>query len=128
MAKFYVQCGSIETILVAESPESAAMNALDQMLQSHLWIYDDSGLSEQDCRDHLMIEALLHLAPTVRVSEQGFSRGDAIEIGTPETIEMWHRLMVGMKRLFASAGMPTRSMTSIGCAPAVAFTAPRVPR
>ena len=128
MAKFYVQCGSIETILVAESAESAAMNALDQMLQSHLWIYDDNGLSEQDCRDHLMIEALLHLAPTVRVSEQGFSRSDAIEIGTPETIEMWHRLMVGMKRLFASAGMPTRSMSSIGCVPTVAFTAPRMPR
>ncbi len=128
MAKFYVQCGSIETILAADSAESAAMNALDQMLQTHLWIYDDSGLSEQDCRDHLMIEALLHLEPSVRISEQGFHRDDAIQIGTPETIEMWHRLIVGMKRLFASAGLATRSMTSIGSAPIAAFTAPRMPR
>ncbi len=128
MAKFYVQCGPIETILAADSMESAAMNALDRMLQAHLWIYDDNGLSEQDCRTHLMIEALLHLEPTIRVSEQGFNRTDALEMGTPETIEMWHRLMIGMKRLFESAGMVTRSMSSIGGTDSVPFIAPKMPR
>ena len=83
MAKFYVQCGPIQTILLADSAEQAALSALDRTLQTHLWIYDDAGLTNQDRRDHLMLEALFHLDPTVRVSEQGFDRDDADCLGTP---------------------------------------------
>jgi hypothetical protein len=61
MPKFYVQCGNIEVVLNANSSEQAALSAVDRSLQNHLWIYDDAGLSEQDCRMHLMLEALLHL-------------------------------------------------------------------
>ena len=100
MSKFYVQCGPIQTILEADSVEQAALSGLDRTLQNHLWIYDDPGLSEQDRRNHLMLEALLHLEPVVRISEQGFNRTDAHLVGTPETIDNWHRLMVGMKMSF----------------------------
>ena len=108
MAKFYVQCGNIEVILTAETVEQAALSALDRSLQSHLWIYDDAGLSEADCHMHLMLEALMHLAPSIRISEQGFDRNDADQIGTPETVEQWHKLMVGMNRLFIAAGLAPR--------------------
>ncbi|TWU34227.1 hypothetical protein [Novipirellula artificiosorum] len=128
MPKFYVQCGPVETIVDADSPCSAAMNALDGVLQSHLWIYDDNGLTPQDCRMHLMLEALLHFAPSVRVSEQGFHRDDAIQIGTPETIDRWHRLMVGMRRLFVAAGLATRPMASTASSQDASFSPPRVPR
>ena len=111
MAKFYVQCGPIESILIADSAQQAAMAAIDHSLQSHLWIYDDPGLTASDCRDHLILEALLHLAPQVRVSERGFDRLDAIEIGTPETILAWHKLMVSIQNMFVMAGLPSRSMT-----------------
>jgi hypothetical protein len=113
MPKFYVQCGPIQTILVADSAAHAASRALDATLQNHLWIYDDPGLSERDQHDHLMLEALLHLEPTIGVSEQGFSRPDAILIGTPETIEQWHQLMVGMNRLFVAAGLAPRTMGEV---------------
>ncbi len=113
MSKFYVQCGPIQTILAADSVEHAALSALDHTLQNHLWIYDDPDLTEQDRRDHLMLEALLHLEPIIRVSERGFDRADAQHSGTPETIDRWHRLMVGMNRLFIAAGLQPRLMAEV---------------
>ena len=113
MPKYYVQCGPIQTILLADSTEHAAFCALDLTLQNHLWIYDDPGLSEQDQHDHLMIEALMHLDATVRVSERGFDRSDASLVGTPEAVENWHALMVGMSRLFVAAGLAPRSMQAV---------------
>jgi hypothetical protein len=119
MPKYYVQCGPIQTILLADSVDHAALCALDSTLQNHLWIYDDPGLCEQDQHDHLMLEALLHLAATVRISERGFDRLDASLIGTPEAVESWHALMVGMNRLFVAAGLTPRSMEAVATSNAV---------
>lgn len=116
MPKYYVQCGPVSIVLTASCAESAALAALDRSLQEHVWIYDDAGLSNHDRRTHLMLESLLHLAPTIRISEKGFQSQDYFELGTPETIDQWHRLMEGMNRLFMAAGLPPRSMASIaGC-------------
>lgn len=128
MPKFYVQCGPVQTILSANSVDQAALAALDGSLQTHLWIYDDRDLSHQDCRHHLMLEALMHLEPTVRISQIGFDRTDADQVGTPETIDTWHRLMVGMNRLFIAAGLPPRPMAAIAGYAAPAESCPRVPR
>ncbi len=128
MAKFYVQCGPVRSILTADSIEQAAFTAMDRTLGIHLWIYDDPGLSEADCHDHLMLEALLHLEPSIRISERGFDRQDAAILGTPEFIERWHKLMVGMNRLFIAAGLPLRPMTAIAGAVATSSVAPRLPR
>jgi len=113
MSKYYVQCGPIRAIVVSNSPEQACLEALDESLQNHLWIYDDPDLSSGDCRNHLMLEALVHLDPSIRVSEQGFDRSDSRLCGTPEIIDRWHRLMTGMNRLFVAAGLPPRTMQSI---------------
>ncbi len=128
MAKFYVQCGPVRVVLGAEGAEQAAMSALDRVLHPHLWIYDDSGLSPDDCRTHLMLEALLHLAPTILVSEQGFDRDDAAIVGTPETIDRWHRLMVGMNRLFVAAGLVARPMSALAGGETSGEAPPRLPR
>ena len=111
MSKFYVQCGPIEIILAADSIDQAAMAVIDRALQPHLWIYDDAELSELDRRDHLMIEALVHLDPEIRISERGFNRPDAVSVGTPETVEHWHRLMTGINRMLVAAGLAPRSMS-----------------
>ena len=113
MAKYYVQCGPIQVIINADSVDSAAFAAIDKSLHSHAWIYDDKQLSEQDCRDHLMLEALMHLDPAIRISEQGFHRRDAMYVGTPETVDAWHKLMVGMKKLFVTAGLSPRTMSDV---------------
>lgn len=113
MAKFYVQCGPLQIVLTADAAAQAAMSALDHFLQPHLWIYDDAGLCEQDCRDHLMLEALLHLDTTVRISQRGFDRSDAELHSTPEVIDQWHRLMIGMRRLFVEAGLGHRTVAEV---------------
>jgi hypothetical protein len=113
MAKFYVQCGPLRLVLTADSMRQAALAAIDKSLQVHLWIYDDAELSHQDRRNHLMIEALMHLDPTIRISEKGFDRSDATLVGTPETIDAWHHLMVGMNRLFIAAGLAPRTMAAV---------------
>ena len=128
MPKYYVQCGPIQTILTADSKDQAALGAVDRTLQNHLWIYDDQGLTEQDRRDHIMLESLLHLAPSIQVSERGFDRKDAELIGTAETVDHWHRLMVGMSRLFVAAGLAPRSMTSVAGFTEGNANLPKLPR
>ena len=113
MAKYYVQCGPVRVVLAADSIDSAALAALDRSLRTHRWIYDDQDLNERDCRDHLMLEALMHLDPAVRVSEQGFDRADAASVGTPETVSCWHELMLGMRNLFILAGMAPQNMSDV---------------
>lgn len=125
MSKFYVQCGPIRTIIVSTSREQACLEALDESLQNHLWIYDDPGLSNGDCRNHLMLEALVHLDPSIRVSEQGFDRDDGSLFGTPEVIDRWHRLMTGMNRLFVAAGLPPRTMQTAPVMPQASVHLPR---
>ncbi len=129
MSKYYVQCGPIRAIVVSASMEQASLEALDESLQNHLWIYDDPGLSNGDCHNHLMLEALVHLDPSIRVSEQGFDRSDASLFGTPEIIDRWHRLMAGMNRLFVAAGLPPRTMQAVAGVPeTMPRAASRMPR
>ncbi|MEO1525257.1 MAG: hypothetical protein AAFX06_07455 [Planctomycetota bacterium] len=105
MPKFYVQCGHLELVLTSDSADSAALAVIDRVLQPHLWIYDDPDLTEEDCRQHLLLEALLHLPTELRISERGFYRDDAMVVPVPETIQSWHALMIGMQRLFRHAGL-----------------------
>ncbi len=105
MSKFYATCGSHSLVITAPNAQHAAMRLMDEVLGAHIWIYEDSSLSEQQRRDHLVLEALLHLAPEVAVSEIGIQRNEAGEFGVPELLEDWHRLMTAVSRLFVAAGL-----------------------
>ena len=129
MAKFYVQCGATELVLTSDSSESAALAMIDRILAPHLWVYDDPDLSESECRQHLMLEALMHLPTEIRVSQQGFDRADSETISVPETIQCWHALMIGMRRLFSEAGLDRSVAVLAGaCVIDRAVTRPRLPR
>ncbi len=108
MSKFYVTCGSHTIIVTAANAEQAATRLIDEVLAAHIWIYDDAGLSDQDRRDHLVLEALLHLGTQVKVSQRGLDRDDAGTFDVPELLEQWHRLMSGVSRLFVAAGLVPR--------------------
>ena len=128
MAKYYLQCGSNRQIRSAASAQQAALSFMDLVLQAHLWIYDDPALTESDCRDHLMMEALLHLEPTIRVSQRGYDRQDAQLVGTPETIQQWHSLMVAVTRLLVDAGLGSRNVSSVASLTSHRTRLPRLPR
>ena len=122
MAKFYVWCGKTELVLTSQSRPSAALGLMDRILTPHLWIYDDPDLSERDCLEHLMLEALLHLPTEIHLSERGFESPDRISVSVPETIQRWHALMVGMRRLFVAAGL-NRSVAVLAGANALSESA-----
>jgi len=113
MSKFYVQCGRRNVIIEAMDCEAAAMHLIDMAMQAHVWIYDDAELSDGDRHAHLAIEALLTLAPEIRVSEQGLDRVDAVALGTPEILLQWHQTMAGLSRLFRSAGLTPKSLSEM---------------
>lgn len=118
MAKFYVRCGMRNVIVDAADAQAAAMHLIDTAMEPHVWVYDDPGLSDAERQDHLMLEALLHMSPEIRVSQKGHGRDDAIVIGTPETIQAWHQTMTGLSNLLISAGLCPRPMRQLAVAPA----------
>ena len=113
MSKFYATCGSHSLIITAPTAEHAAMRLIDEVMAAHVWIYDDADLSEQDRRDHLILEALLHLSSSVTISQQGLGRSDAGQFEVPELLEQWHRLMTGISRLFIAAGLSPRRVLPV---------------
>ena len=108
--KFYATCGSQSLVVIASSAQQAAMRLIDEALGAHIWLYDDDSLTEQQRRDHLVLEALLHLAPRVLVSECGAGRSEAGDFGVPELIEEWHQLMTAVSHLFVAAGIDARRL------------------
>ncbi len=111
MPKFYATCGSQALVVDADSADQAAMRLVDETLAAHIWIYEDSGLSEQDRRDHLILEALLHLGSVIAISERGLGRSEAGSFGIPEMLDQWHRLMSAISQALSSAGIaPDRAL------------------
>lgn len=105
MPKFYVTCASQTLLIEAATARQAAMRLMDEIMGVHIWIYDDNGLTETQRRDHLVLEALLHLSSTVSVSEQGFQKNEAGLFGVPELLDEWHRLMTSIARVMVAAGL-----------------------
>lgn len=126
MPKFYVTCGCQHLVIQAESAEMGAMRLLDELLGEHVWIYDDAGLTEADRRDHLVLEALLHLGSRIMVSERGLGRCEAGVFDVPEMLDRWDRLMTAVSRLFLAAGLAPRRIFASETS-AVEATATRKP-
>lgn len=108
MKKYYVQCGSQALVLHALTAQQAALRLMDEALSAHIWIYDDQQLSDRDRRDHIALEALMHLGTVLTVSERGFGGCDAGSFEVPELLDQWHRCMTSVSRLFVSAGLVPR--------------------
>jgi len=106
MPKFYASCGSQNLVVAADTAEQAAMRLIDELLAAHVWIYEDALLRDQDRRDHLILEALMHLDTTVSVSERGNGHYEAGLFGVPELLDHWHRLMSAVSKALSSAGLP----------------------
>ena len=105
MPKFYASCGSNAVIVDALTADQAAMRLIDEAMAPHAWIYEDPDLSPRECRDHLVLEALMHLGSTVAVSEQGFGRAEVGSFEVPELLNDWHKLMTAIRGLFVAVGL-----------------------
>lgn len=91
MAKYYVQSGTLRTIVSAESAAKAAIWAVHQAMQQILPM--DAGMSKVDDKPVAVLASDLH------VNEQGFDRGDSIITPTIEVVSQWNDMVSALDRL-----------------------------
>jgi len=107
MPKFYVQSGSLEMVLQARDSRCAAIWAAHHTLSRSLPFLCDEPA------DYLQLADLTQLGETIRVSQRGFDRDDAVVFETLDVVSEWNQLLVALDRLTAtirpSAECGTRS-------------------
>lgn len=99
MAKFYIQSGTMRATLAAEDSRRAALWAVHQAMQQIVPVYDDPDLTPEQKSDSAMIEGMLVLGETIRLSEQGYDRDDAEVLQTFDVVTEWNQLMIALDRL-----------------------------
>ncbi len=104
MAKYYVQSGTLRTIVLAESTQKAAVWAVHQVLGQVMELESaPSGTidSEHDALSDALDRAprIATLGSSVRVSEQGFDRRDAKCLETLAVVSQWNDLVSTLDRL-----------------------------
>jgi hypothetical protein len=97
MPKFYVQSGSLEMVLEALNSRCAAIWAAHRTLGQSL-----PFLCEEPA-DYSQLADTTRLGDTMRVSQRGFDRHDALEFDTLDVVSEWNQLLVALDRLAAGA-------------------------
>jgi hypothetical protein len=93
MPKFYVQSGDVELVTTAIHSRGAAIWGVHRTLSQSLPFLCD------EATDFSALDGLTRLGATIRVSEQGFDRDDAVEFDTLDIVCEWNRLLVAIDRL-----------------------------
>jgi hypothetical protein len=104
MAKYYVQSGTLRTIVQAESTQKAAVWAVHQVLGQvmNLESAPSCTINADAATAHDMTEysqRVAVLGSTVCVSEQGFDRRDAKSLETLSVVSQWNELVLTLDRL-----------------------------
>ncbi len=99
MAKFYVQSGTVRTVISADDAEKAALWVVHKSLQQVVPIYDDVELTPSEKNDVAIVQGMMVLGNSIAISEIGFDRDDAQQLDTFELVVQWHQLMVALSRL-----------------------------
>lgn len=99
MAKYYIQSGTIRTVVSADDSEKAALWTVHKTMQQVVPVYDDVELTADEKNDVAMVQGVMVLGDTMQISERGFDRDDAEQRDTFELIAHWHQLMIALARL-----------------------------
>lgn len=96
MAKYYVQSGTLRTIVQAESSRRAALWAVHQAMQQVLPMESESmNVSSEQIGDG----GVAVLSGKVSVSERGFDNSDATSMPTLEVVKEWNDMAMTLDRL-----------------------------
>jgi hypothetical protein len=97
MAKFYVQSGTMRSVVQAESTRKAAIWAVHQAMQQVL------PMETEDCpqttSEKVGSRGVAVLAGKVSVSERGFDAEDASSMPTMEVVAEWNQMVTTLDRL-----------------------------
>ena len=99
MAKYYVQSGTVRTVISADDCEKAALWIVHRAMQQVMPVYEECELSPQEKGDIAIVQGVMVLGNTIQLSEVGFDNEGAVELDTFELVVQWHQLMVALTRL-----------------------------
>ncbi len=99
MAKFYVQSGTMRSVVQADSRRKAALWAVHQAMQQVLPMEDDAADSPEAKSERVSSQGVAVLTAKVTVSETGFDRSDATILPTLEVVTEWNQMVTTLDRL-----------------------------
>ncbi len=99
MAKYYVQSGTMRTIVQAPSGRKAALWAVHQAMQQVLPIDDQASPSPKWTSETAGDRGVAVLSAKVSASELGFDRPDAVTHETMEVVAEWNQMVTTLDRL-----------------------------
>ncbi len=99
MAKYYVQSGNVRTVIAADDAEKAALWVVHKAMQQVVPVYEDNELTPEQKSDVVVVQGVMVLGNSVKISEVGFDRSDASDLDTFELVMQWHQLMVALAKL-----------------------------
>lgn len=99
MAKYYVQSGTMRTIIQAQSGRKAAIWAVHQAMQQVLPMDDQVDDTPESKSEKAGEAGIAVLSARVVVSERGFDRTDGTDFATLEVVNEWNQVVTTLDRL-----------------------------
>jgi len=99
MPKYYVQSGTLRTVISADDPRKAALWAVHKAMQQILPIYDDENLTAQQKKHAAYRRGYAVLGDEIRLSELGFESAENACFDTFDVVTEWNQLMVALARI-----------------------------
>ncbi len=99
MAKYYVQSGTLRTVVQAESIGKAALWAVHHAMQQVLPMEDDENHSPKMKSEQMSSRGIAVLSTNIAVSERGFDRAEATKLATIEVVGQWNEMVTTLDRL-----------------------------
>jgi hypothetical protein len=99
MAKYYVQSGTMRTVVQAETTRKAAIWAVHQAMQQVLPVDEHADDTPQAKSERMADQQVAVLSGRVLVSERGYDRPDATSLATLEVVSEWNQMVTTLDRL-----------------------------
>ncbi len=99
MAKFYVQSGTLRTVIDSPDVDRAALWAVHQAMQQIVPIDCETELGPDEKAQKLTGTGMIVLGDRIEISEVGFDRDDAVKIETFDAFHEWYCLVKALDRL-----------------------------
>ena len=99
MAKYFVQSGTLRSVVEAESSRRAALWAVHQAMQQVLPLEDQPSTATTNETPSHPEPVRAVLSGRLRVSSSGFDRVDATQMETLEVVNEWNQMILTLDRL-----------------------------
>lgn len=106
MDKFYVQSGTLRSIVQAETPRKAALWAVHKVMQQIMPLDGEDAVAGKRSREtegsgetQGSDTPVAVLGGRVRISQRGYDRDDASEMPTLDVVAEWNQMVTTLDRL-----------------------------